>query len=160
MKKLFSIILLGALLLVGCSRKEFTDDKKCDDIGRSMHDTLADGQTYKYFDGEHRALVVKDSAECDDHYHVYSENTNDINEIGVFHAPDDKHAETLMKHCQEYVDDLKQNSRAFVSSYAPSELPKLDGAQVKRFGNYVVYTVLPTDKAEAIYEKLKSELKA
>ncbi len=161
MKKnnLLLLLLCCATLFCSCARSEYTDEKTCEDVGKSMTDSLEDTQEYYEFDKNHIGLFFDDTEEYDDYYAVYSADTNDINEVGVFHAPDAESADDLAESCREYIEDMRQNSRAFIASYAPEELPKLDSAEVRRFGNYVIYTILPEDKAEAVYEHVKSQLK-
>ena len=65
----------------------------------------------------------------------------------------------MAEACRDYIDDMQEDSRAFIASYAPNELPKLDSAQVRRFGNYVIYTILPDDSAKTVFENVKEALK-
>ncbi len=152
------LVLCAALMLCSCSRSKFTDSKACRDIGDGLCTSLSDSQEYLEFDKKHTSLYF-DGEEYDDVYHVYSADTNNINEIGIFHAADEKQAKELLEDCRDYLDDMREDSRAFIASYAPEELPKLDGAEARRFGNYVVYTILPTDSAQKIYDGLKEDLK-
>ena len=105
-----------------------------------------------------RAFYFEDSHEADDCRMVYSLDTNDINEIGIFHAPNKTEAQDIAEDCREYVEDMRQNSRAFIASYAPSELSKLDGAQVRIYGNYVIYTILPTELIESVFHEVERVL--
>lgn len=153
------IFTLVCAVLPSCSRSEYTDTVKCADLGKQMTDTLEDGQEYLEFDSTHRDFYFEDSDEYDDCYLMYSSDTNDINEIGVFHASSDERAEDMLEDCRDYIEDMKENSRAFIASYAPEQLPKLDSATVRRFGNYVIYTVLPEDKAEAVFQRIEESLR-
>ncbi len=157
MKKFLSLTLLCIILLTACSGKELNDGIKCSELGKTVTDTLSDGMEYAPFDEKQQSLVTADKSKYDDFHHVYSSDSTDINEFGIFHAADGK-AEELAEDCEKYVNDLKEGSRSFIASYAPEQLPKLDGASVRRFGNYVVYTVLPTDKAEEIFKELEKKL--
>ncbi len=157
MKRFSAFILLCLCLLTSCSKKDFEDGIGCSELGKVVSDTLADGMEYAHFDDRQRALITEDSEKYTDFHHAYSSDSNDINEFGIFHAAEGR-AEELAKDCEQYVKELKDNSRAFIASYAPEELPKLDGATVKRFGNYVVYTVLPTDKTEKIFKDIEERL--
>ncbi len=157
MKKLTALILLCLYLLSSCAKNNFTDGVKCSELGKSITDTLADGMEYVPFNESRRAMITDDSSDYDDFHHVYSSDSSDINEFGIFHAVNGK-ADELAENCKEYLEELREDSRAFIASYAPEELPKLDGATVKRFGNYVVYTVLPTDRAEKIFAELEKRL--
>ena len=158
MKKLFCTALLICLSLCSCSRSQYADDVACTDLSKHMRNVLGDGQEYTEFDSTHREFYFEDSDEYDDCSLIYSTDTNDINEIGVFHTKNGDAADDIAEDCREYIADMKENSRTFISSYAPTELPKLDGAEVRRFGNYVVYTVLPTDKAEAVFDAVREML--
>ena len=161
MKKV-KIILLSlcvTVIFTSCARSEYTDEKRCEDICKIMTDSLDDSQKYYEFDKNHIELYFDDTDEYDDHYAIYSADTNDINEIGVFHAPDSNSADDLAESCREYIENMQENSRSFIASYAPEELSKFDAAEVRKFGNYVIYTVLPEDKAETIFEHIKGELK-
>ena len=153
------IVTLAVLSLTSCSRVGYADNVACSDIGKDTLDTLDDNLEYAEFDEAHVELYFDDTNEYDDYYTVYSTDTNNINEIGIFHASNKDNAEDLADECRDYIEDMQENSRAFIQSYAPEELPKLDGAQVRRFGNYVVYTVLDSDKANAVFESIKENLK-
>ena len=162
MKKILCIILtvISLASLFSCSRAEkYRDDRKCADVGKELTDSLADGEEYLEFDDNHKKFYFDDTEEYNDSYIIYSSDTNNINEIGVFHAPDEGRAKELEESCREYIEDIRETNRSFISSYAPEELPKLDSAEVRRFGNYVVYTVLPTDKIESAFDKIEDSLK-
>ena len=158
MKKFICMILLICLSLCACSRSDYSDDFSCTELSEHIRDTLGDGQEYTEFDSTHREFYFEDSDDYDDCSLIYSTDTNDINEIGVFHAQSADAADDIAENCREYIDDMKENSRAFISSYAPAELPKLDNAEVRRFGNYVVYTILPPDRSTPIFHTLKELL--
>ncbi len=158
MKKIFTVI-FAALLLSSCSQQKFSDTKKCADIGEEIRTKISDTQEYTNFSDKQRNMYFEHD-EYDDFYHVYSSDTNDINEIGIFHASDAESAKELFEDCREYIDEMRKDSRAFIASYAPEELPKLDAAEVKRYGNYIVYTILPDDETTKIHNHLKETLKS
>ena len=157
MKSIFCIILC-LICLSSCQRKAYTDTAECKSLGDGIISAIDDGQEYLDHDGTHTKLYFEDIEEYDDCRIMYSADTNDINEIGIFHAPSAKMAAELEESCREYISDVKEDSRSFIASYAPEELTKLDGAQVRRFGSYVVYTVLPSDKAESVFSHLEHTL--
>ena len=161
MKKIICAIsvILALTSLASCSRKSFKDGVACREVGSTIADTLDDGKEYLEYDENHRKLYFEDEEHYDDCYLSYSSDTGDINEFGIFHAPDSDHAEELYEDCMDYVEDMKENSRSFIASYAPDEIPKLDGATVRRYGNYVVYTVLPKEKSADIFANIEERLK-
>ncbi|MBO7311080.1 MAG: DUF4358 domain-containing protein [Clostridia bacterium] len=153
------IVTIFIFSLSSCSSLSYADGVKCHDIGNEIHTVLNDQKEYAEFEntGINNALDLSD--EYDDFYAVYSTDTNDIDEIAIFHAKSKEDAEEILEACQEYIDDMQENSRAFISSYAPNELPKLDEARVRRFGNYIVYTVLDAQTANSAFEAIKEALK-
>lgn len=155
---IFIIILaVIATSLPSCSKKSsFADDVPCDKISKAAHDAVDSTQEY----GEHTADYIRlyfdegfDSASV-----TYSLNTNDINEIGVFHGESEEQAKEIEEACREYLRDIREEQRAFIASYAPEELPKLDGAQVRRYGNYVIYAILPTEMLPQAFDAAESAL--
>lgn len=161
MKGIFRIAapaLLCLAVLVSCSRQTYTDTLSCGDLGEEIITALGDGQEYLDYDSLHREYYFEDTEEYDDCRLIYSSDTNDINEIGIFHAPDAGKAAELEETCRDYIKGLREDSRDFIASYAPEELPKLDGAQVRRYGNYVVYTVLPSQSTEDVLSLVEEML--
>ena len=160
MKKFLTVgaLFICASLLFGCARKEYANNVSCAELLDTVLTALDDGMEYKDFDSAQRKFYFEDSDEADDCRMVYSLDTNDINEIGIFHAPDKEETQDIAEDCREYVEDMRQNSRAFIASYAPSELSKLDGAQVRIYGNYVIYAILPTELIESVFYEVERVL--
>lgn len=154
-----ALFLLISPFTVSCSQERFADDVACKDIADRCSQALGDGLEYRQFEDAHTRLYFDTDSNCDHHFAIHSEDAQNINELGVFHAKDSESADRLERLCVEYIDGLKRDSRAFIASYAPNELPKLDGAQVRRFGNYVVYTVLPDKGAEDALSTVRDMLK-
>ena len=75
----------------------------------------------------------------------------------IFHTPDTDSARKLMTHIEAYISEMQETQRAFIGSYAPLELPKLDGATVKQFGNYLVYSI--SENNEEIFSSIEKTLK-
>ena len=148
------ISLMLAVFLPSCKKEGFVDSASCEQIGKAIETTVNDEQEYLCHDETHLALYF-DKDEYDDSYSAYSASTTDISEFGVFHAPNERTADELYDEVCDYVSDMKEEERAFIASCAPNELTKLDAARVKRFGNYVVYTVLDKDTANEVLKKVE-----
>ncbi len=157
--KNFSAIAISLFLFVfltSCAKVGFTDSAECERLGELIVSAVNDGQEYILHDDAHLSLFFDD--EYDDCFVAYSANTSDISEFGIFHSPNEKAADELYDEVRDYVSDMQEEERAFISSYAPDELSKLDAARVKRFGNYVVYTVLPKDTANEVFGEVEKYL--
>ena len=160
MKKYVFLTLILALFisLGGCSAKKYRDDVSCKTLVDSVSAKMPEELDFLELDESFREFYFEGAEEYDDCYIVYSSPSEDISEIGIFHAVSDQAAEKIEGVCYEYIVDLGQNSRAFIASYAPEELTKLDGAEVRRYGRYVVYTVLDASDAERVFESVENAL--
>ena len=60
---------------------------------------------------------------------------------------------------KNYISDLQENQKAFIASYAPREIPKLEDAEVRRYKSYVIYTVLDENSRLEAFEEINDLLK-
>ena len=153
-----ALILAFVLLFGGCATEKYRDDVDCRSLVLSVTAEMPSELDFLELDESFREFYFEGADGFDDCYIAYSADNEDISEIGVFHAVSDEAAEKIEGICYEYINDLSQNSRAFIASYAPEELTKLDGAEVRRYGRYVVYTVLNTADTERVFETVKNAL--
>ena len=140
MKRGICFILVSLALLCSCSSGDYTDSADCNDISRRINSELGD-EVYLSFDREDAEYYFS-LDDCREYCIRYSSSTNDIGEFGVFHAEDEEAALELLEECLDYLNEKQTEQRAFIQSYAPTEIAKLDGAIAYRFGNYVIFTIL------------------
>lgn len=160
MKRMIALlILVPCLCLVSCAKAQYTNDVSCTDLCNKASEMLSDGLEYTEYDASHRKFYFDDTEDYDDCCLIYSTDTANINEIGVFHAPNEDAARDVEEDCFEYIEQMREGERAFIASYAPGELPKLDGATVSRFGRYVVYIIVPTDKRTSVLGAIEDMLR-
>ena len=115
---------------------------------------------YSEYDDDFVEFFFGELSASRDHTILYSKQQNDINEVGIFHAANEEEALEIYEKATEYISELQETQRAFIASYAASELPKLDSATVERYGNYVIYAILPADDREALFSHVESTLKS
>ncbi|MBQ8850622.1 MAG: DUF4358 domain-containing protein [Clostridia bacterium] len=162
MKKIlcFAIILSFALSLCACSKKgEYRDDVPCSELLDSAEEQIPVDMGYESFDGDHIKYNFEDTELDDDHALRYSTASENINEIGVFHAPDEASRDGLAELTERYLDGLLEEKGEFIASYAPKELEKLRSAEVKTFGNYVAYAILSEDDREVFFDTVEKMLR-
>jgi len=80
-----------------------------------------------------------------------------IDEYGVFKAADEKEAASVKAAAEGY---LRFRLDTWMREYMPEELPKLENAQVKVCGSYVLYAILDEDAAQAVFDAFEAALKA
>ena len=79
-----------------------------------------------------------------------------IDEYGVFRAPENGKASDVQDVIEGY---LKLRRDTWMKEYMPEEKPKLDKAEVKVFGNYVLYVIAADDVRNNIYQDVEKLLK-
>lgn len=161
MKKLFILAaLLFCICLYACSKAaEYRDDLDTDDILKGAPHTVRSADDYDEYDDDFVVFFFGDiPADCD-HTVIYSRDQNDINEVGIFHAESDTDAIEIYEKVTEYISEIQKTQRAFIASYAPSEIAKLDRAEVRKYGNYVVYAILSEGDSKVLFEHVEGTLK-
>ena len=164
MKKILLIFLTLAVMssmLVSCKKEpSYRDDISCELLSDEIYDEADLTEAFSKYTEEERSFLFRDVSLYDDCSVIYSTEAIDISEIGVFHCPDNDSAQRLYELISEYVTEQQTYQRAFISSYAPYELTKLDDATSRRYGSYVIYMILEKnhqydawDKIEEILEK-------
>ena len=160
MKKfLLSFLIIFSLpFLFSCGKESFRDDLSCAYISKEICDETSNSELFSSYSKDDITTIFGNSELYDDSSVVYSTETNDIDEIGVFHCPGEDAAKALLVVLKNYISDLQENQKAFIASYAPREIPKLEDAEVRRYKNYVVYTVLDENSRLEAFEEIQELL--
>ena len=161
MKKLlcFCFCLLFSALLCSCASNKYSETLSCGDITKSLKsDILADKEYKEYTDSE--AKYVFDECESFDSCSIiYSASSDDIGEIGVFHANTEAEAIELLQDAKQHISEEKDDKSEFLRNYLPNEIKKLENADVRRYENYVVYTILSPEERDAVFSYVEKLLK-
>lgn len=88
---------------------------------------------------------------------LFAADASNLNELGVFHVPAEKVAETKVL-LEGYLDTALEKHQGWYDSYIPEETPKLRDAEVKVFGNYVVYAIFDANGRKAVFENIEKNL--
>jgi len=155
-KFLIPFILFSLLSLCSCQNISYRDDISCKELTDAAKNISE--KEYRSYGEDYLEYLLNDPSYCDDYSVIYSSEANDIDELGIFHAKNKEDAKILFDMLKKHVDAMKKEQRAFIASYAASELPKLDSAKVGQFGNYVVYSISDEETAEKISSAITSAL--
>ena len=82
---------------------------------------------------------------------------NNLNEFGIYLVKDGKTAE-MKKVLTGYLETCYNTNKEWYNGYIPQEVPKLRDAEVKVFGNYVVYVILNEADRAAVLDAIKDAL--
>lgn len=153
------LTLLSCLSLSACQKKEsYADDIPCSELMDAVEDQLPVNFGYETFGGDHLRYYFEDTKLPDDACLRYSVLSEDINEIGIFHTTNAESGEEVKDLAEDYLEELLEDQRAFIASYAPEELPKLERAEIRTFGNYTVYAILDDEDRALAFETIEKKL--
>lgn len=155
----FFLLFLCCLSGGACSRSKYSNEFSAEQISRALVGELGELSFAEYESTDisymlERAGVFK---ECSV---FYSEDSDDISEIGVFKFNTYDDAIAGEKSLEAYVEETREEKRAFVENYLPSQESKLEGARVRRYGAYVVYCILDAEAAEGVLRTAKELISA
>jgi len=156
--KRFVIFLLSlSALLSLCGCQSYADDLDADDLAEAGLRALSD--QIEYLEAEDNFLddyFVTPSYVTD--FDVYLAPTaSNINQVGVYHVRDG-HAEEMEAILRDYLDRSYAENGSWYDSYIPRETPKLRDAEVRVFGNYVVYAILNENDRVTFFDTVESLL--
>ena len=146
------------LFLAGCQKPEYRDDLSCREIADRLCDLLPVSGGYEQFGKEHLQYSFDNADGYEDECLMYSVLSENINEIGVFHADEEENVQALRQNCEQYLARMREEERAFIESYAPREAAKLDAAEVRVFGEYIIYVVLSPEDRDKVFDEAKNLL--
>ena len=151
------LILCLSVSLFGCKSNDYADDLPCSQL-ISIAETCAHTESGYEPMGTGRSDYAFGTLGHDDCALLVSSATENIDEIGIFHAPSPDAAKEISTALEVYLDGLLEEKGTFIASYAPYELEKLENAEVRRFGNYVAYAILSRQSQNAFFSALDTAL--
>ena len=89
----------------------------------------------------------------------YAKNTNDLDEFGIFLVEEGKEKATRLLLLQGYLQKRYTENQEWYNSYMPTETPKLRDAEVRIYGNCVVYAVLSAEQRTTFFAECEKLLK-
>ena len=155
-KKIISLLLAAmalAALLAGCGGSKVKDvpvselaDKVAAALGKTDMEAIPDNYVKGY--------LRHDPEELGDYAILKNVMGTSIDEFGVFKAGT-MTADALKQMIEDYLKVLQDSWM----NYQPEEKPKLDGAEIKVVGDYVMYAILSDADRETAFKAFESALK-
>jgi hypothetical protein len=154
---LCSILIFSALAACGGS-SSYRTDVPAADIAAAVDAILADGADMAelsdtYITGSMQLSVGDYEDYC---VKIASKGVN-INEYGIFKGTDGDHAKTIKADLEAY---LQMRLDSWMPEYMPEELPKLENAEIKVCGTYVMYAILSDEERAAAFSAFETAVKA
>ena len=153
------IVCLTLVFLPSCAKRQYSDTLNCVEITDVIRKEILSAEDYSAYSREDIAFMLDDINELDSYSVIHSSSSDDIGEVGVFRAASQEEGLELLDGVTEYLNELKEEKGSFVRNYLQGEQEKLDCAKVKRFGNYVVFTVLDSTQSDKVFKQVEKLLK-
>ena len=161
MKRILTTLLALTLLLSfsACGGEQYANDKTVASLAGTAQTALNDGVIYLPADGGYLSDYFTKPDYVTEEVIFFAAETNNLNEFGIYKVTDGnaKAMETILKN---YLKESLEKNQTWYDSYIPEETPKIRDAEVKVFGNYVVYTILNTEDRATVFDSVKSALTA
>ena len=151
-KRIFAVLFALFLLLSSCGGPNYRSDLSAETLSQKCAEELKLENIA--FEGrealpkENRPGLAPDVSIC------YSTSGNNLDEIGVWKATGEKPRQVATFLADSLFERYEENE-AFYLSYIPEELPKLRDAEVRVYGDYVVYAVLAPEQKKAFFQFLE-----
>ena len=158
--RVVAILLLLLFLLGGCAKAPpvYADDVSCEALMEAVEKQIPVEFGYAIMKGEELRAYVPSAELPEDYCLRYSTLSENINEIGILHTESKEEQAAAEALCEAYLKELWEEKQAFIASYAPEELPKLEHAEVRSFGRYTVYAILDDDDRTRIFDAIEQLL--
>ena len=148
------------LIFTSCSTKNYRNSFDCKELSQSLMREISvpDGEFSQYTEEE--VQIFFSSPELyDDISIMYSKDSTDIAELGILHATTEEKSDKLFEEAKLYIKNLQEQKREFLSNYSPEEVEKLNSAEVRKLGNYIIFTVADPDDKNYVFSKAEELLK-
>ena len=135
------VLCLTALLaLCACGGGKIRTDVAPADIANAIVNEMGSADAMTALDESYiTGRMDIDLSNCAEYDVRLSTASINVNEFGVFKAKDVDHVEALDADVQAY---LTMRLETWMDEYLPEEKPKVENAQVRVIGTYVVYAIL------------------
>lgn len=154
--KIWILLLAMVTLLSACARQTgYSDHLSADALADGLlqrRDMLrdVDNMTKNYFPMPDYVLS---------HSVYYAAESNNADQFGVFRVKEGCAADCKRLLEEEYLSPLLEEKGDFYRSYTAKEAEKLEDAEVRVFGNYVIYAILDVRERNDLFSAAEHALR-
>jgi hypothetical protein len=152
------VFTLSTLTSCGGDKTAYKNDVTVGTVCDTIEATVPAADGYYSSDSDYLGFYFEGADLLIDGYDIrFARASTNINEFGVFKANDGQ-AAALKTLCESYLS-LKMDRWVAQADYIESEHPKMENAEVRVYGNYVVYTILTKSDKTAAFTAIDGLLK-
>jgi hypothetical protein len=165
MKKIFKrvvCILLATVALgaTACQKETYLKDIDAKEIADTLCEKTPTESRWIDNDQSFIKEYITVSEVVKESYVYYAQNTNDLDEFGIFEVEEGKAQEVRNQLLSGYLKKRYDENLEWYNSYMPTETPKLRDAEVRVYGNCVVYAVLSQANRKTFFDECEKLLKS
>ena len=153
-------LLLAACALLGvlgaCGGGSVRSDVPVADIVTAVDAVVGNDSLVPVDESYVQGRLKVDTSLCAEYTVKINSMGTSVDEYGVFKAKDEDSVKALSEDVQAYLDE---RLATWMDEYMPEEKPKVENAEVRTEGQYVMYAILSDDAKEAVFGALSDALK-
>ena len=154
------VLLCTILMLTACMQKEeYKKDIDADEIAAELSKKTPTESAWINDDQNFIEEYVNIPEYVKDSSLYYAQNTNNLDEFGVFEVEEGKAGAVRSLLTQGYLQKRYNDNREWYDSYMPTETYKLRDAEVRVYGNCVAYAILSPEQRTAFFAECEKLLK-
>ena len=150
----FALLLASLLALAACGGAK-QKDVPVSELSAAVASALGQSDSFVPRDVMFLGLTKKTSAELGDYAVIASNQSTNVDEIGIFKAGT-MTAKDLQAAAEDY---LAKRIASWMDEYMPQEKPKLTNAEVRVSGDYVMYAILSDEDKATAFSAFENALK-
>lgn len=155
---LIALTLVFALSLSACGGGAVKNDVPVSELGNSIDSVIdSEGDLLDAPESYITSNMKLDLTTVGEYTVKINSRGVNIDEYGIFKAADDTQLQQLQTMVKDY---LQFRIDSWMVEYMPEEFPKLQNAEVKVVGNYVMYAILSDSSKKAAFSAFEDALKA
>ncbi len=152
-----AVLALGLLAACGSSGSKVKDDVAAADVSKAVVAALP-ADSFAAASETYITGVMKMEVSGFKGYDVEANSKGEnIDMFGVFQGSDEKQTAEIKKACDDY---LQMRKDTWMPEYMPEERPKMDAAEVKVVGHYVMFAILSDSDKTAAFGAFEKALQA
>jgi hypothetical protein len=164
MKKVFKTvvcILLATVALgaTSCQKETYQKDINAKEIADALCEKMPTESRWIDNDQDFIKEYITVPEAVKESYVYYAQNTNDLDEFGVFEVEEGKAQEVRNQLLSGYLKKRYNENLEWYNSYMPAQTHKLRDAEVRVYGNCVAYAVLSQENRKAFFDECEKLLK-
>lgn len=148
----FLVLLL--FLSASCSAEKapvYNSDIPVAQLAESFDALLANGTRLSAVDDDYiTGMIGLDLEDVTEYVLKIQTSGTEIDQYGVFKTSSEAKAAELSGSVESYLEMLRENWGNF--NYLPAEMPKINAAEVRSAGIYVLFVIASEDEKKAVFE--------